>query len=142
MGEFSDAVFQQVVRIPRGKVATYGQIARLIGSPRSARYVGYALRGNPSPGMAETDIPCHRVIFKDGSLCKSFAFGGPEEQREMLEQEGVSFLDDGRVNLDAHLWNPNAGDESGNDANGKAGANASLPTAPPPDFNWKLELGE
>lgn len=132
MGDFSDAVFGQVVRIPRGKVSTYGQIARLIGSPRSARYVGYALRSNPSPGMAETNIPCHRVIFKDGSLCKSFVFGGPEEQRQMLEEEGVAFLEDGRVDLDACLWNPHA-QEKGEEA---------FPTSPPPDFNWKLELGE
>mgnify|MGYP003379299262 CR=1 FL=1 len=84
MGEFSEGVFEQVRRIPRGKCATYGQIARLMGRPRSARYVGYALRSNPAPGADEADIPCHRVIFKDGSLCKGFAFGGPEVQRAML----------------------------------------------------------
>ena len=50
MGDFSNRVFAVVRRIPRGSVATYGQIARIIGAPRSARYVGYALRHNPSPG--------------------------------------------------------------------------------------------
>lgn len=132
MGEFSDSVFAQVKRIPRGKVATYGQIARLIGSPRSARYVGYALRGNPAPGTEPGCNPCHRVVFKNGSLCKSFVFGGPDEQRAMLEAEGVTFLEDGRIDLDACLWNPNVAAESED----------GLPTAPPPDFDWKRELGE
>lgn len=132
MGDFSDSVFDQVVRIPKGKVSTYGQIARLIGSPRSARYVGYALRANPSPGTNENSIPCHRVVFKDGSLCKSFVFGGPDEQRTMLEAEGVTFLEDGRINMDAHLWNPHAQTEG----------EEAFPTSPPSDFDWKRELGE
>jgi len=83
MGTFSESVFAQVATIPRGKVSTYGQIARLIGSPRSARYVGYALRNNPSPGANAGSIPCHRVVFKDGSLCSGFIFGGPDEQRRV-----------------------------------------------------------
>lgn len=133
MGEFSNSVFEQVAKIPRGKVSTYGQIARLIGSPRSARYVGYALRGNPSPGMEDANIPCHRVVFKDGSLCKSFAFGGPDEQRLMLEAEGVEFLNDGRIDMATCLWNPH----ERNDAERNA-----IPTAPPADFDWKRELGD
>lgn len=67
MGAFSDRVFAVVKQIPRGKVATYGQIARIIGAPRSARYVGYALRANPAPGADPASIPCHRVVFKDGA---------------------------------------------------------------------------
>ena len=131
MGAYADQVFEQVRRVPRGKVATYGQIARLIGKPRTARYVGYALRANPEPGAEADDIPCHRVVFKDGSLCKGFAFGGPEVQREMLEAEGVSFLDDGRIDLARCAWDPHAPA----DAEG-------LPCAPPPDFDWARELGE
>ena len=142
MGDFSDAVFAQVIRIPRGKVSTYGQIARLIGSPRSARYVGYALRANPSPGMGEDDIPCHRVVFKDGSLCKSFVFGGPDEQRNMLAEEGVSFLDDGRVNLSAHLWDPHAQRSLPQDPITQERGKEAFPTSPPPDFDWERELGE
>ena len=68
MGEFSNKVYAVVRQIPRGKVATYGQIARLIGAPRSARYVGYALRANPEPGADADAIPCHRVVFKDGRV--------------------------------------------------------------------------
>ena len=104
MGDFSDRVFEVVRRIPRGKVATYGQVGRLIGAPRSARYVGYALRANPEPGAEVNSIPCHRVVFKDGGLCKGFAFGGPEVQREMLEAEGVAFADDAHVDMGACLW--------------------------------------
>ena len=131
MGAYADQVFEQVRRVPRGKVATYGQIAWLIGKPRTARYVGYALRANPEPGAEADDIPCHRVVFKDGSLCNGFAFGGPEVQREMLEAEGVPFLDDGRIDLARCAWDPHAPA----DAEG-------LPCAPPPDFDWARELGE
>ena len=74
--------------IPRGKVATYGQVAALAGNPRNARFVGFALHANPDPER----IPCHRVVFRDGSLAPGFAFGGPDEQRRRLEQEGVRFI--------------------------------------------------
>ena len=80
MGDFANRVFGVVQRIPRGKVATYGQVARLIGAPRAARYVGYALRANPEPGTDLDSIPCHRVVFKDGRMATGFAFGGPDEQ--------------------------------------------------------------
>ena len=136
MGEFSEGVFEQVRRIPRGKCATYGQIARLMGRPRSARYVGYALRSNPAPGADAGDIPCHRVVFKDGSLCRGFAFGGPDEQRARLTAEGVTFLDDGRVDMRECQWDG----RSGEGANG--GETAEEPTAPPIDFDWAAELGE
>ncbi|AKV55117.1 o6-methylguanine-dna methyltransferase Ogt [Bifidobacterium actinocoloniiforme DSM 22766] len=84
---FFDRVYAVVQRIPEGMVATYGQVAALAGRPRSARYVGYALHSNPTPG----EVPCHRVVFRDGSLAPGFAFGGPERQRELLEGEGVAF---------------------------------------------------
>ena len=64
MGDYANRVFAVVRRIPRGKVATYGQVARLIGAPRTARYVGYALHANPEPGTDPGCIPCHRVVFK------------------------------------------------------------------------------
>ena len=134
MGAFSDKVFAVVRLVPRGKVATYGQVARMIGSPRSARYVGYALRANPDPGTEPGCTPCHRVVFKDGGLCKGFAFGGPDEQRAMLEVEGVTFADDDHVDLEACLWDGHV------DAGG--GADGDLPSAPPPDFDWERELGD
>lgn len=138
MGDFANKVFEKVKCIPRGKVATYGSIARLIGSPRSARYVGFALRSNPSPGTDSANIPCHRVVFKDGSMAPGFAFGGPEVQRQMLIEEGVTFKEDGRVDMDACLW---SGSESDSSAAERA-LDVLHPTAPPPDFDWESELGD
>ncbi|TCD53628.1 MGMT family protein [Alloscardovia theropitheci] len=100
---FSQRVYAVVKRIPRGKVATYGQVAALIGSPRSSRFVGFALHSNPYQGV----VPCHRVVFKDGSLAPGFAFGGPQEQRKLLEAEGVHFLDNGQtvtVDMTQYQW--------------------------------------
>ncbi len=104
MGEFAERVFGVVRRIPAGKVATYGQVGRLIGAPRAARYVGYALRANPSPGVDPSSIPCHRVVFKDGRMATGFAFGGPDEQQRMLEAEGVLFDEEGRVLMEQFQW--------------------------------------
>ena len=100
MSPLYEAVYEQVKRIPRGKVATYGQIARLAGWPRASRAVGFALHRNPQPGV----IPCHRVVFKDGSCAPGFAFGGPDVQRGLLESEGVAFTVEGKADLEKHLW--------------------------------------
>ena len=97
---FYRAVYAAVRRIPAGKVATYGQIAMLAGSPRASRIVGGALHRNPEPGKT----PCHRVVFRDGGLAPGFAFGGPGAQRALLEAEGVAFLPDGRVDMARHQW--------------------------------------
>lgn len=134
MGDFSDNVFSIVRQIPRGKVATYGLVAQLMGRPQSGRYVGFALRNNPSPGQGEGNVPCHRVVFKDGRLCEGFAFGGPDVQRRMLEEEGVTFVDNDRVDLEACLWKGEAAfsTESASD----------LPNAPSIDIDWAAELGE
>lgn len=104
MGDFSEKVYAVVAQIPSGKVASYGTVARLIGSPRSARYVGFALRNNPAPGSGFEHIPCHRVVFKDGSLCEGFIFGGPEVQYELLQGEGVTFADNNHVDMEACEW--------------------------------------
>lgn len=100
MGSFNEAVYEVVRQIPPGRVATYGQVARMVGRPRNARFVGYALHVNPEPGV----IPCHRVVFKDGSLAPGFAFGGEDEQRRLLEAEDVGFLPDGRVDMRRFAW--------------------------------------
>lgn len=98
--QFTSRIYEVVTQIPRGCVATYGDVAFLAGNPRGARGVGFALHRNPKPGV----IPCHRVVFRDGSLAGSFAFGGKDVQRRLLEQEGVTFLPDGRVDLARHRW--------------------------------------
>ena len=101
----SDSFFERcysiVKQIPAGRVASYGQIARILGEPRRARYVGFAMHS--SPGVAG-GVPCHRVVFKDGRLAPGFAFGGPDAQRDLLEAEGIGFLPDGRVDMDRFVW--------------------------------------
>lgn len=97
---FFENVYEAVQLIPRGKVATYGQIARMIGAPRSSRAVGYALHSNPHPGV----IPCHRVVNREGRLAPAFAFGGPEIQAQLLESEGVEVSEDFTVDLGKYLW--------------------------------------
>ncbi len=95
-----ERIYNVVSKIPRGKVATYGQVALLAGNPRWARVVGYALHQNPDPAA----IPCHRVVNRDGRVAPGFAFGGEGEQRRLLEAEGVTFTCDGMVNLKLHQW--------------------------------------
>ncbi len=97
---FFERVYEVVEQIPEGMVATYGQVAKLVGEPRKARYVGFALHVNPRPG----EIPCHRVVFADGRICEGFAFGGAGVQRRLLEDEGVSFRDEDHVDLRACRW--------------------------------------
>ena len=97
MGMFEE-VYAAVRRIPRGRVATYGQIARMIGSPRGARIVGYALSAAPP------DVPCHRVVNRQGGLSAAFSPSGRETHRLLLEMEGVAFREDGTVDLETCLW--------------------------------------
>jgi len=104
-----EEIYAAVKKIPCGKVATYGQIALLVGRPRASRIVGYALHVNPYFGV----VPCHRVIFRDGSLAAGFAFGGEGVQRGMLEAEGIPFLPDGRVDLTLCRWDGTCPDEKG-----------------------------
>lgn len=82
----ADKVYKLLLTIPAGKVVTYGQIANKLGLP-TPRMVGRILHNNPEP----FDIPCHRVVFSDGSLAPSYAFGGKEKQKELLVKEGVIF---------------------------------------------------
>ena len=93
-----EKIYEVVKNIPKGKVATYGQVALLAGNPRWARVVGYALHVNPSPQT----IPCHRVVNREGRVAPAFAFGGDEVQRQLLEAEGVVFESDGRVDLEKY----------------------------------------
>jgi methylated-DNA-protein-cysteine methyltransferase-like protein len=97
---FFEEVYEVVRKIPKGKVATYGQIAKIMGQPRRAKIVGWALHKNPYFG----DVPCHRVVNRNGEITSGFAFGGLDEQRRMLEAEGIIFNEDGKINLDEYLW--------------------------------------
>ena len=93
-------IYDIVCQIPKGKVATYGTVARLAGNPRWSRVVGYALHNNPAPGV----IPCHRVVNREGKVAEGFAFGGSAIQRKMLEDEGIVFEADGHIDLEKYLW--------------------------------------
>lgn len=95
-----DLIYEQVKRIPKGRVATYGQIAVLAGNPRWSRVVGYALHVNPEPGV----IPCHRVVDRNGRLSPAFAFGDVNMQAELLRGEGVEVDETGRVDIKKYLW--------------------------------------
>ena len=97
---FFESVYEVVKNIPAGKVATYGDVARAVGMPRASRQVGWALHSNPQQGI----IPCHRVVFADGSLTNGFAFGGREVQKALLVGEGVEVDADFKINLQKYRW--------------------------------------
>ena len=85
---FAEKVYDAVRRIPKGRVATYGQIAEIIGQPGAARAVGNALHVNPYA----PEVPCHRVVAADGSLAANFGCGGVAVQYDRLAGEGVCFV--------------------------------------------------
>jgi len=95
-----ERIYEIVAQIPSGRVATYGQIARLAGNARMARTVGYALHSAPD----WRNLPCHRVVNRFGQLSRVFESGGVNEQRILLELEGVSFSEDGCVPLEEFIW--------------------------------------
>jgi methylated-DNA-protein-cysteine methyltransferase-like protein len=103
---FPRRVYAIVRRVPRGRVITYGAIASVLGDPRKARQVGWAMAATPAH---KPRIPAHRVINARGELSGGAAFGGYEIQRAKLEAEGVVFEPDGRVDLERFLWLPPSG---------------------------------
>ena len=93
-------ILSAVSKIPEGKVATYGQIAALIGRDRGARLVGRVL----SVANFYGDYPCHRVVNASGRTAPNFS-----EQRALLENEGVEFKSNGLVDMNKYRWRPNNG---------------------------------
>ena len=91
-------VYEVVHRIPVGRVATYGQVARMVGNPRLSRIVGCALN------VAPEGLPCHRVVNRLGGLSDAFLPMGKESHRLLLELEGVPFRMDGTVDLEQCRW--------------------------------------
>jgi methylated-DNA-protein-cysteine methyltransferase-like protein len=96
------SVAAAVRRIPRGHVATYGQIAAAIGLTGAARQVGYALHDLPKHAA----VPWHRIINARGEISRRSVPGGELEQRMLLEREGVRFNSRGRVDLNVFGWRP------------------------------------
>ncbi|WP_026527242.1 methylated-DNA--[protein]-cysteine S-methyltransferase [Butyrivibrio sp. VCD2006] len=87
-------IYEAVKKIPKGKVATYADVAEMAGDRKMARAVGNALHKNPDPST----IPCHRVVNSKGELAGEYAFGGAWKQAQILESEGVEVVD-GKVDL-------------------------------------------
>ena len=87
-------IYEAVKKIPRGKVATYGQVAEMAGNKKMVRAVGNALHKNPDPEK----IPCYRVVNAKGELAGEFAFGGEGAQARLLQADGIAVVD-GRVDL-------------------------------------------
>lgn len=88
---YREKVYEEVKKIPKGSVTTYGSIAKKLHM--SPRTVGTALHLNPYEG----EVPCHRVVNRDGRIAPGFAFGGPGIQRQLLESEGLKFRDETHV---------------------------------------------
>ncbi len=87
-------IYEAVKKIPKGRVATYADVAEMAGDRKMARAVGNALHKNPDPST----IPCHRVVNSKGELAGEYAFGGAWKQAQILESEGVE-ITEGKVNL-------------------------------------------
>ncbi len=98
---FRDQVYELTLKIPKGKVATYGQLAKLAGNPKDARAVGVCMRIN----LDAPHTPCHRVVAADGSLTGYSGIGGIAKKKAMLLAEGVSFSGD-RVDMTRSHWQP------------------------------------
>ncbi len=90
-------IYKIVSKIPKGKVATYKQIANIVKT--IPRVVGFALHANKNPKV----IPCHRVTKSNGTLANGYAFGGKNNQEEILKTEGIKFDKSGQINLSQYL---------------------------------------
>lgn len=93
----SKRIYEAVKRIPKGKVASYSQVAAMAGNPRMCRAVGNALHHNPDP----ENIPCYRVVNAKGELSGAFAFGGADEQEKRLAADGIPVIN-GKVDLEKY----------------------------------------
>lgn len=98
--DFYQRVYEVTAQIPKGKVTTFGAIARYLGLASGARMVGYALNGSSGE-----NVPAHRVLNRLGQLTGRAHFPG-DTMRERLKQEGVRFVDEYTVDIDRHFWSP------------------------------------
>ncbi len=100
---FFQQVYQVVRKIPHGRVSTYGAIARYLGTGRAARMVGWAM--NQSHHSSE-DIPAHRVVNRTGLLSGKHHFGGPDTMKQLLENEGITIINDQIADFNRYFWDP------------------------------------
>ncbi|NMB81400.1 MAG: MGMT family protein [Ignavibacteria bacterium] len=99
--DFFDRVYELTAKIPRGKVTTYGHLAEACGIKSAARTVGWAMNG-----AKESNLPCHRVVNRNGTLTGRIHFGDIHLMEELLRSEGIEFDEEGNVNMKKHLWIP------------------------------------
>ncbi len=99
---FAD-VYDVVRLIPKGRVTSYGAIARYLGTPRSSRVVGWAMNG----AGVYPDVPAHRVVNRNGLLSGKMHFATPTMMEELLKNEGIEVKDDKILNFKSHYWDPN-----------------------------------
>ncbi len=97
--KFKEKIYKICISIPKGKVATYGQLARLAGKPKAARAVGVFMKNNPDAPI----VPCHRVVASNGKLTGYSGVGGIAQKKKMLIKEGVIFKNN-KVNLLVSKW--------------------------------------
>lgn len=100
---FFDDVFEVAKLIPKGRVTSYGAIAKYLGAAKSSRMVGWAM--NASHAHPDS-IPAHRVVNRNGQLTGKHHFSSPHEMQELLEKEGVEVVDDCVQNFKEKFWNP------------------------------------
>lgn len=100
---FFDRVYEVVRLIPYGRVTTYGAIAKAIGSPQSARMVGWAMNSSHS---ADFFVPAHRVVNRNGMLTGKHFFGGSTVMEDLLKAEGISIKNDKIVDFQLYFWDP------------------------------------
>ena len=99
---FFERVYAVVRQIPKGRVTSYGAIARYLGSPQSARMVGWAMNASHN----YYDVPAHRVVNRIGLLTGKHHFGGTKIMQQLLENEGIIIKENKILNLELHFWDP------------------------------------
>jgi len=99
---FFAKVYRITAQIPYGRVTSYGAIAKFLGTPRSARMVGWALNGSD-----KENVPAHRVVNRNGLLSGKHHFQGTNLMQQLLESEGIEVIDNKVSDFDKHFWDPN-----------------------------------
>jgi len=102
--DFFDMVYQVARLIPKGRVTSYGAIAKYLGAAGSSRLVGYAMNG---AGKKKPKVPAHRVVNRNGELTGKFHFDNPYQMQELLEKEKIKVIKDRIVDFQKYYWDPN-----------------------------------
>ena len=101
--DFFEMVYQVVRLIPKGRVTSYGAIAKYLGAAGSSRLVGYAMNG---AGHKKPKVPAHRVVNRNGELTGKFHFANPYQMQELLEKEKIKVKSDKIIDFQKHFWDP------------------------------------